>query len=138
MTPRPFGAAAAAALALLLAACSGDATEEPETAFVSGTITVAAASSGQYITGKCTAADGFEDVHTGAQITLLDSDGAVVALGELEKGRNNNSKECFFKFTIADVPLGYKFYSVDVGNAFRGVYTIAESELAKYHSLYIG
>jgi hypothetical protein len=91
------------------------------------------------IDDDCTAEAGFDDVHKAAQVAVLDPEGTIVAIGELGKGKyGSGGSVCSFPFTISDVPLGKKFYSLDVGNEFRGIHTIPEDELGVYQTLSIG
>src|SRR5690349_3377539 len=91
---------AAAVLLAALAACGNEddptSSDEPTTAtstppatmFVSGSIEVPEA---DYMQGldKCYADDGYDDITDGAQVTVFDSAGVVLALGALELGESH-------------------------------------------------
>lgn len=79
---------------------------------------------------KCTKAtangyDGYRDVHEGAQVTLVNEGGQVIAITELRRapGENTNVVDGMwvrtFTFTFAEVPDADR-YGVHVGNNNRG------------------
>lgn len=119
------------------------ASSPPSSATLSGTVTVPrdgvdSGGPNVILSTVCTAAAGYEDVHDGAQVVVLDAEGTILAVGELEYGRPGSGLDCQFKFSVEEVPKGKGFYSIDVGNAFRGVVTIRESDLGVYQRLSIG
>ncbi len=144
---RSPGLVIAGAMLVFLSGCSSTPTASESnggTATLLGVLSVPAFASERFpngtaiVDGTCAADAGFEDFHEGAQITLLNPDGAIVALGELEVGTSaGDSGTCVFRFAISEVPRGNDFYSVDVGNDFRGLYTVPEDELGVYLRLSI-
>ncbi|XGV99642.1 MAG: hypothetical protein ACAF41_11975 [Leptolyngbya sp. BL-A-14] len=73
---------------------------------------------------------GFDDLNAGAQITVLDSSGKMIALGSLGEGKvvksDRDSNLCVFPFVIDKVPES-DFYSVELGH--RGKLTFSGKEL---------
>lgn len=63
--------------------------------------------------GKCAGHSQYADIKEGVQVSVLDSGGKVVALGELGPGQLM-SGDCGWIFSISDVPAGGGFYSVKV------------------------
>lgn len=93
--------------------------------------------------GECRAADGYADIAEGGQVTIKDSKGEIVAIGQLSggiqtgsEGYNNRDSVlyelaiCAFSFSI-EAPTGLGFYSIAVGNENRGQITYEESELSE-------
>ncbi|MER8083833.1 hypothetical protein ABTZ57_01390 [Streptomyces sp. NPDC094048] len=82
--------------------------------------------------GDCTGYDGggYGDIVPGAQVTVYDGSGAVVATGRLGKGKlpegSNSSVPCTFPVKVAGVPKGSKFYRVEV--AHRGEVTVSAAD----------
>lgn len=70
-------------------------------------------------------ADGYDDVHPGAEVLVKDPEGTIIAKGELADGPIA-SNACIFTFTVSGVPGGHKFYTVGVAN--RGQLTFTEDE----------
>lgn len=96
----------------------------PSVFSVSGTVTLATGYTG---TATCAGKGGYQDLHGGAQVSVLDSAGAVVALGQLLPG-TVGATGCVFLFAVIDIPAGKGFYEVTV--AHRGGVRYAETELA--------
>lgn len=124
-----------------LAACSGADDEKPEkgkaapaakTMTVSGAITLAAENSDAGISstyeGSCWGIGGYDDIKSGAQVTVRDNTGASVGLGELESSEVWAGETCLLKFSVEDVPAGSGIYSVEVSH--RGQISFKESEAA--------
>lgn len=76
--------------------------------------------------GTCFGANGYADISAGAQVTVSDSSGKTVALGELSGGRVR-SGACVFDVTVEDVPAGNRFYKVEVTH--RGNVQYSEDEM---------
>jgi hypothetical protein len=126
---------------LLLAGCSFSSTPTttptPETFEVRGTVVL---DRGQFVWGndgpsdlRCTGQDGFDDIRPGAQITVTDPAGKVVALGKVRDGNAQLDEtgkiglECILPFEAAKVPGGLGFYGVQV--AHRGAVRFSEAAL---------
>ena len=148
LNPSPRGVVCTLALltgGLLLTGCAGAGeSEATETAEIRGTLTVptvheVVGNNTVIIGDTCEAADGYGDVHKGGQVAVLDPEGTIVAIGELGEGKPTTvGNDCTFPFSVPDVPVGEKFYSIDVGNEFRGIHTITEDQLGVYQTLTIG
>jgi hypothetical protein len=58
---------------------------------------------------------GYADLRAGAQVTVYDSQGAKIALGELGPGqRSGDWHTCTFEFSIEDVPAEGNVFGVEV------------------------
>jgi len=120
--------AAAAAGVLLMSACSaaeGPTGAEPESKpgsfTISGTIAVPSATyvaQGQDAPAFCGVEDGYEDLRTGASVTVTDSSGEVVGVGSLVDV-DRTPEECRYSFGIPNVPEGSGTYGIEVGS--RGI-----------------
>lgn len=105
---------------------------------ITGTITVAAGEgSDSTLGGACLTDGGYSDIRTGAQVTVTNESGKVIALGSLDAGHTSDTlmlptfnpdtavvenapkaTQCVFGFTVPGVPEGESFYSIEV--AHRG------------------
>lgn len=103
----------------------------------------------------CDASAGFDDIGSGGQVVVTDSNGSVLGVGVLSGGtqvrsgltkqfvvasRNlygSNPSICKFSFSF-EVPGGKKLYSLSVGNVFRGEVVYTEEELALGVALELG
>ncbi|MBM9469508.1 hypothetical protein [Nakamurella leprariae] len=74
----------------------------------------------------CVGIRGYDDIGAGTQITVSDSGGKVVALGELGRGVENDEYGCVYLFLVEDVPGGAGFYSVEISH--RGSMRISEAD----------
>jgi hypothetical protein len=133
----------ALALIGLLAACGGTAASEPDatktaavkptkpdTFSASGYIDVDGRSAIMAATGTrgCVPESGYDDVTPGAQVTVTSPKGDVVAVGRLDTGDKHGAFTCRFPFTVEDIPIGSKLYSVEVSHRGALTYTQAEME----------
>ena len=76
----------------------------------------------------CEGTGGDDDIAVGAQITVKDEAGAIIATGALGSGTSTtNVTVCTFHFTVADVP-DVAFYSIEVSH--RGELTYSAAEMA--------
>jgi hypothetical protein len=73
----------------------------------------------------CVALGGFDDIATGAQITVRDESGTIIGVGELEPIYLVDQDRCVFTFTV-DVPSA-TFYTVEMGR--RGSISYSRDEL---------
>lgn len=120
--------AAVVAGAVTLAGVAAYATREPERFTLRGSITL------YNHTGRdraplpiCGGLQGFADINEGAQVTVRDAGGAVLALGRLERGEwQTDTGECRFEIKVPGVPDGEDFYQVEV--AHRGSITVNNQE----------
>jgi len=70
---------------------------------------------------------GYDDVQEGAQVTVSNSSGNVLAVGRLENGiYNGGSMHVTFEFTVDDLPDA-AIYQVEV--AHRGALTYSKRDL---------
>lgn len=91
----------------------------------------------------CEGAGGFADIVGGAQVTVLDEDGTILGVGELEDGLiaaavGQTGLECEFEFEVTDIPLDRAFYSIEVGGELRGDVTFTADEMRRGPQLYLG
>ncbi|MBV9831075.1 MAG: DUF2510 domain-containing protein [Marmoricola sp.] len=63
--------------------------------------------------GNCQGKDGYSDISTGAQVSIKDSAGKVVAVGSLGESITADGS-CSFDFRVDNVPGGNKIYAVEV------------------------
>jgi hypothetical protein len=69
---------------------------------------------------------GYDDIVQGAQVTVKNEKGAIIATGSLANGKWVR-EACRMPFTIPNVP-GAKFYSIEVTS--RGAQTLSKADLA--------
>ncbi|MER7488938.1 hypothetical protein ABTY20_24120 [Streptomyces sp. NPDC126497] len=91
-----------------------------------GTLTVTGIGAGLDSGDLCTGTDGYSDIDFGAQVSVTDAAGTLVAKGDLGLGRKTELG-CEFLFTVDDITPGSKFYTVEVSH--RGGLTQTEDEL---------
>jgi len=75
----------------------------------------------------CQVEEGYDDIATGAQVTVKSPQGDVVALGRLGVPLKHGPYACRFPFTVTDIPEGFPLYSVEVSH--RGALTYSEDEM---------
>jgi hypothetical protein len=64
----------------------------------------------------CLGKGDYEDLYYGTQVTVTDAAGTKVALGGLDEGRPPQNKEqCWFKFTVLDVPDTPGVFTLTIG-----------------------
>ncbi|HEX4057619.1 MAG TPA: hypothetical protein VHX87_04800 [Galbitalea sp.] len=69
--------------------------------------------------GACDPPDGYTDLSAGAQV-IISTGGKTVAIGELSEGTKlEGGLTCHYTFAVRGVPLGHKFYGVEITH--RGV-----------------
>ena len=119
---------AALAACLLLAGCSAvpTPTPTPTTFAASGTLDLAAPLIYATPGAACSGTGGYADIKSGAQVSITDAGGKVVALGILTPGLAvdkypsvTGCELCRFAFAVADIPGGDSIYGVQVSH--RGV-----------------
>lgn len=81
---------------------------------------------------------GYSDIAAGAQVSVTDSSGDVIAIGALEPGRTGQVEDvwgveseyppCYFGFRITDVPVSGATYGVEVGQRGTVYFTQDEAE----------
>ncbi|MEV4788561.1 hypothetical protein AB0K53_24455 [Streptomyces tuirus] len=91
-----------------------------------GTLTVSGIGAGLASGDLCTGTDGYSDIDFGAQVSVTDAAGTLVAKGSLGLGEKTELG-CEFPFTVDDITPGSKFYTVEVSH--RGGLTQTEDEL---------
>jgi hypothetical protein len=141
---------AAAALTVLLAVITGCASHDLDqlsAVTVIGAVAAHLDESPEHIPSNndpCIATDGYDDIHEGAQVIITDQDSHTVGVGELQAGTvrlavgPDDFNLCAFRFTVAGVAQGAKFYQVHVGNQNRGQLQYTEDEIRKPVELSIG
>jgi hypothetical protein len=75
--------------------------------------------------GGCKGGDGYSDILEGAAVTVYDAAGAVVATGYLGESTREGGT-CRFDVSVSDVPVGRRFYKVEVSH--RGTVQLTEAE----------
>jgi hypothetical protein len=115
---------------------------------IQGTVTVEAGISADGdLGGSCVTDGGYSDIRSGAQVTVKDGAGAVIALGALDPGKTIANREfsdgtgylatkCVFGFTVTGVPDGQQFYAVEVSH--RGELRYTRSDLDTALTLTLG
>lgn len=78
---------------------------------------------------------GYADVRAGAPVTVKDSAGKTLALGQLGTGKAEG-KVCRFDFTVGGVPSGEEIYGIEVGR--RGVVQYTEDQMREPIVLSLG
>lgn len=66
----------------------------------------------------CWGAGGFDDLRPGAQVTVEDPSGKVLAAGTITTGEADalaGSRQCALRFEVADIPAGETLYGLVVG-----------------------
>jgi hypothetical protein len=123
------GVVATLSALLVVAGCSGDAgAEQPIT--VAGKVTLIRGINLLGLPdGRCEGALGFDDVHSRANVTVVDSAGKKLAVGHLGTGRLLGGTSCRFAFRIPDVPGGETVYALRVGS--RSDYDFSKQEAGK-------
>jgi hypothetical protein len=109
----------------------------PSTFQMDGSINLASGATtyGATTPDGCLGYAGYADMNAGTTVTVFDETGKVVALGELQPGTDvGGLGGCLFPFSIADVPSGSKFYSVEVSH--RGRVTITEDVARTGHAMF--
>jgi hypothetical protein len=124
--------AAAAALAIGLSATAAYVTTDTsgEALTIHGSLTLRDPDAGFADMPECRGSGGYDDIHQGAQVTVTDPDGTVLAIGSLGPGRITGlglGDSCRFQFSIGDVPAGHGLYGIQVTH--RGTVVYEESRL---------
>jgi hypothetical protein len=112
---------------ILLAACGGGARHT-----IIGSLELNGGSSGINWDpdGTCVGDGGYSDIGPGAQVTVTDQKGELIATGTLsmgERGMTNDTWVCRFAFTVPDVP-GADFYTIEVSHRGGLTYSTAEMD----------
>jgi hypothetical protein len=123
---------------------------------VTGTITVEAGDRSEATDGgSCVTDGGYADVRVGAQVTIKDAGGVVIAVGALDVGHTSDvqslpkfnsdtatienvpqATQCVFGFSVADVPEDMSFYAIEVSH--RGELRYQRDTLSKPLMLSLG
>jgi hypothetical protein len=129
---------------------------KPKEVTVTGTMTVEAGEgSGANVGNACLTEGGYADIRTGTQVTVKDAGGKVIAIGSLGPGtvraaqtlpKFNAEKgvvedvsqavKCGFEFSVAGVPGGESFYSVEV--AHRGDVRFSSADIGSPLEMSLG
>lgn len=122
-------AAVGAGLALLLAGCGGG----DET--ITGSIQIFGQSDSVTSSGDtCSGAGGYDDIEEGAQVTVKDGDGDLLATADLGPGEVTDEDNSTDSFTQCDLPFtvdvpASDFYVIEVSH--RGEISYSREELEK-------
>lgn len=90
----------------------------------------------------CWGNGGFADIREGAQVTVTDPTGKVLATGALAEGRVqphpsiDGAKTCVFAFSVKSIPSGLTMYGVEVSH--RGRMQYREVDLTQPLALSLG
>ena len=76
----------------------------------------------------CAGSGGYDDIQEGAQVTVKDENGHVLATSDLLEGVAASDYECDFAFAIPDVPEA-RFYAVEISH--RGEITNSRRDLER-------
>jgi len=74
----------------------------------------------------CVGEEGYDDISAGAQVTVYDRSGAVLAIGGLGPGLVDDGYNCVFRIRVEKVPAGHGLYQVEVSH--RGKVAFSEAE----------
>ncbi|MGI5134256.1 MULTISPECIES: hypothetical protein [unclassified Streptomyces] len=76
--------------------------------------------------GGCKGSNGYDDIFEGAEVTVYDAAGSVIATGYLGSSTSEDGGKCSFDVSVADVPKGKNFYKVEVSH--RGTVQLTEAQ----------
>lgn len=107
-------------------------TTDPQLATIKGTLLLNQIEEPLDRGEECTGEGGFDDIAEGAQVTVTDETGTIIASGRLGPGAENDivvedGLGCFFEFEVDGVPTDRAFYSIEV--AHRGALTFSIAEI---------
>ncbi|WP_285737688.1 hypothetical protein [Kitasatospora phosalacinea] len=74
----------------------------------------------------CAGSGGYNDIRTGAGVTVYDESGKVLAIGALGPGVTQGVDGCAFTVNVTKVPRGPKFYQVEISH--RGKINLSSSD----------
>lgn len=84
---------------------------------ITGTMSLKDSAFGGLTSGTaCTGSDagsGYGDINQGAQVTVSNNSGSILALSSLDAGSADGSGNCVFNFTVQSVPYS-SFYQIEV------------------------
>lgn len=86
--------------------------------------------------GACTLSGGYGDIQPGAQVTVTGEDGKTLAIGSLGQGKLGAPFTCVLPFTVRQIPVGEKFYRVEVTH--RGAVVETERQMRAGPDLSLG
>jgi hypothetical protein len=112
---------------LFAVACGGrSAATPPSSHSLYGALTLITAGGFVGPGESCSGLDGFDDITAGAEVSVKDETGKVVAVGNLGAGSRESIVICSFSFTVNNVPVA-KFYTVEITH--RGGITYSYADL---------
>lgn len=111
-------------VAVVLTGRRSSATLTP-TFSMSGSLTLIDSDS-TFDSGGCQGTGGHDDIYEGTNITVYNNAGTIVGVGNLGTGIGLDSVDCFFAFSIPDVPAGQGPYQYEISH--RGRLTISEAD----------
>lgn len=74
----------------------------------------------------CQGSRGYDDIRSGAPVTVYSDEGKVLATGQLVNPKRENEVVCSYQINVADVPNGHDFYQVEVSH--RGKTTVSNAD----------
>lgn len=76
---------------------------------------------GQYFAAgnSCAGDGGYRDLAPGAQVTVTDETGKILAVGRITTGAGSATSGCTLLFEVDNVPRGAAFYGVEVSHRGR-------------------
>ncbi len=112
-----------------------DTPAETETFTAIGTMTLTDSSGilgAAFTSGsKCMGDRGYDDIAPGAQITIYDNTGTMLAIGRLGDGKVITPGECLFNFEVPDVPAGHDLYQIEVSHRGKIAFTEEDGLLGR-------
>lgn len=109
----------------------------PDTITISGIIMLTDDSgfTGHTLGSSCYGDGGYDDLVSGASVTVYDSGDAIIGRGNIDAS-NFNGSSCVLSFEISKIPSGKGFYQVEVSH--RGKISADETDLENGTLYFIG
>lgn len=103
---------------------------------VNGKLSVAG-EGGSSAGGACSPSEGYDDIAEGTSVVVMDAAGKTIAIGKLGAGETGSYLlACNYKFKVTGVPVGAKFYKVEVSH--RGAVQYTEKQMHQTLDLSLG
>jgi hypothetical protein len=83
------------------------------------------------LTKSCIGSGGYDDIYPGQSITVYDESAHVVGVGELGSG-THSAGSCEYPVKVEDLPLGSKFYQVEVSHRGKVMLTADEAQAGEF------
>lgn len=126
------------AAGVLAAGCTAaDQGAGADTISVSGSVMLIDSDNLLWHNGRpCRGTGGYSDIGPGADVTILDNEGKIVGIGDLDMGITVDLLRCRFNFEVSDVPSGLDIYQIEVSH--RGKLSYKEDELNETLNVTLG